>query len=219
MTSAWGGSMVSTTTISSPSCPPSRRRTTSRKRPQFRRDPAIGGYNADALGQGHTRRGEHLVGPQQDGLGDRQAQIPGDLEVNRQLELRGPLHGKIARPGTLQDLVNEDGCPGPQGGRVHPIGHEVGWPPEGPNRRQPLLDYKVPNPFGVQTEPRRVRNHEGLSLPVCYRAQGVLDVVGSAHLYRVQFQPQFPGGALQRFEPFLVFWENSHPRDAWQRPP
>ena len=66
-------------------------------------------------------------------------------------------------------------------------GHEV--PPAGPNRRQPLLDYKVPNLFGVHTEQRRVRNHEGLSLPVRYRAQGALDVVGSAHLHRVQFHP------------------------------
>ena len=112
MTSAWGGSMVSTTTMSSPSCPPPGAEPLPGKGREFRRDPAIGGHNADALGQGHTRRGEHLVGPQQDGLGDRQAQLPGDLEVNRQLELRGPLHGEVARPGTLQDLVNEDGCPG-----------------------------------------------------------------------------------------------------------
>ena len=76
---------------------------------------------------------------------------------------------------------------------LHPVGHEVGWPPEGPNRWQPLLDYKVPNPFGVHTEPRRVRNHEGLNLPVCYRAQGVLDVVGSAHLLPGAVPPPVPG--------------------------
>ena len=87
---------------------------------EFWRDPAVGGHNADALGQGHTRRGEHLVGPQQDGLGRSSGPAPGDLEVNRQLELRGPLHGEVARPGTMQDLVNEDGCPAPQGSPLHP---------------------------------------------------------------------------------------------------
>jgi len=58
--------------------------------------------------------------------------------------------------------------------------------------------------LGVHTEQRPIRNYEGLSLSVRYGAKGTLEVVGSAYLHRVQFYPQFPGGVLQCFEPFLV---------------
>lgn len=42
-----------------------------------------------------------------------------------------------------------------------------------------------------------VRNQEGLRLPVRYRAQYALKVVGSVHLHQLQDHPQLPGGALQ----------------------
>ena len=88
---------------------------------------------------------------------------------------------------------------------VHPVGHEVGWPPAGPNRRQPLLDYKVPNPFWrADRAAHASETTRASACPCAIARQGALDVVGSAHLHRVQFHPQFPGGALQRFEPSLA---------------
>src|SRR5882724_2129316 len=123
------------------------------------------------------------------------------MEVNRQLEFRGLLHGQVARPGTVQDLVNEHGCPTPHGSSTSsyvPVGHEV-WPFT-PNRRQPLRDHKVPNPLCMPIEQWLGSNHEGLSVTVRYGAKGALEVVGSVNLYQLQRHPQFLAHRLQRSE-------------------
>src|SRR5262245_17469980 len=141
---------------------------------------------------------DDLVCKDEEMRGHRDPERLGDLEVDDQHELVGSLHGEIAWPGPLQNLVNEDGGPVPQEVHAHPIGHKVGWLSAGTDCRQAVLQDKVPNPFGVPTEPRRVRHHEGLRLALRYRAEGTLDVVGAVHLHRVECYPQFPGGALQR---------------------
>jgi hypothetical protein len=54
---------------------------------------------------------DHLIGPEQRGLRDRQAEALCGLEVDDQLVLRRLLDGKILRPGALEDLVEVAGSP------------------------------------------------------------------------------------------------------------
>src|SRR2546425_3580029 len=49
---------------------------------------------------------DDLVGPDQQRLGNRQAECPGGLEVDDQLKPGGLLHGEVGGLGALENLVD-----------------------------------------------------------------------------------------------------------------
>ena len=53
----------------------------------------------------HRELFDHLIGPEQHGLGNREAQRPGGLEIDDELELGCLLDRKILRIGAAKDLV------------------------------------------------------------------------------------------------------------------
>jgi hypothetical protein len=53
---------------------------------------------------------DHLVGAHQHRLRDRQAERPGGLEVDHQIELRRLLDGQVGGLGALKDLVDVSGA-------------------------------------------------------------------------------------------------------------
>ena len=55
---------------------------------------------------GRPRLLDHLVGPPQHRLRDRQPQRLGGLEIDDQLELGGLLDGQVAGLGALEDFVH-----------------------------------------------------------------------------------------------------------------
>src|SRR5215471_18166682 len=92
----------------------------------------------------------HLIRPREQGRRDRQADRLGRLEVDSQYVLRRLLDGEIARLGTLQDSVNEVGCPGSEFVEVHGVREDGPACDEegsalGQRRQTPLLD-KSNNP-------------------------------------------------------------------------
>src|SRR5215813_6621062 len=68
---------------------------------------------------------DHLIGPCQQRLRDRQAQRLGRLQVDDQLELGRLLDWYISRFGTLQNLVDEDSGTSPVVKKIRGIGHEA----------------------------------------------------------------------------------------------
>ena len=52
---------------------------------------------------------DHLVRQEEERRGDGQAESPGGVEVNDQLEFRRLLHGQVGRLGSLQNFVDIDG--------------------------------------------------------------------------------------------------------------
>jgi len=60
---------------------------------------------------------DHRIRLEEDGRGDRDPECLGGLEVDDQLERRGPLDGQLARLRALQDSVHVVGR-APQGDRI-----------------------------------------------------------------------------------------------------
>src|SRR5262250_1188786 len=76
----------------------------------------------------HARRSislcspDDLVGPDEDGLRDRQTERLGGLHVDDQFELRRLLDGDLTRPSAFQDLVYKNGSALVDLGKVGAIG-------------------------------------------------------------------------------------------------
>lgn len=66
----------------------------------------------------------HLVSPEHQQLGDRQAKRLGSLEVNDQLEFRRLLHGQLSGLGTPKDLVHEGRGPSNKVREAGSVGHQ-----------------------------------------------------------------------------------------------
>src|SRR5215471_8297954 len=93
----------------------------------------------------------HLIRPREQGRRDRQADRLGRLEVDSQYVLRRLLDGEIARLGTLQDSVNEVGCPGSEVVEVHGVREDGPAFKDGStlrHRRQTPLQDESNNPRG-----------------------------------------------------------------------
>src|SRR6266446_2645832 len=67
----------------------------------------------------------HLIRPLQEGLGGRQAERLGGLEVDHQLELRRLLDGEVAGLGALENLIHVVGGAAVHVLRVGPVRHEA----------------------------------------------------------------------------------------------
>src|SRR5215831_17881097 len=72
-----------------------------------------------------TSSPDYLIGLEKDGWGDGQAEGLRGLQVDHQLEFRGPLDGQVGRLGAVQDLRHQTGCLPEHVGHVWPIGHEA----------------------------------------------------------------------------------------------
>ena len=68
---------------------------------------------------------EHLVRLAQDLRGNREAKSLGRLEVDGELELRGPLHGEVTRLRSVQHFVHEDSGVMIHFAMIWRIGHET----------------------------------------------------------------------------------------------
>src|SRR5215470_7513385 len=67
---------------------------------------------------------DDLVGPDEDGLRDRQTERLGGLHVDDQFELRRLLDGDLTRPSAFQDLVYKNGSAFVDLGKVGAVGDE-----------------------------------------------------------------------------------------------
>src|SRR5215471_3743254 len=72
-----------------------------------------------------TSSPDDLIGLEEERRGDGQAQFLCGLQVDDQLEFRGPLNGQVGRRGAVQDLHHQTGCLPVKVGQVWPIGHEA----------------------------------------------------------------------------------------------
>jgi len=70
------------------------------------------------------------------------AELLGRLEVDDQVELRGPLHGEVGRISTLKDFINVSGSAPEIIGGVRSIGHET---TDGARKLRILTREDVPN--------------------------------------------------------------------------
>src|SRR5262244_2557167 len=77
----------------------------------------------ESMRRGHLL--DHLIGPCQQRLRDRQAQRLGRLQIDDQRELGRLLDWYISRFGTLQNLVDEDRGTSPVVKKIRGIGHEA----------------------------------------------------------------------------------------------
>ena len=67
---------------------------------------------------------DDLVRLQQQRWGDRKTECFGGLEIDYQLKLRRLLHGDVGGLGAFENLVDEGRRPTIDVGVVHPIGHQ-----------------------------------------------------------------------------------------------
>src|SRR5262245_49726539 len=98
---------------------------------------------------------DHVVGPKEHRLRDRQAEGLGGLEVDDELELGGLLDGQVGGLGASQDLVDENGGAPVQVGNVDAVRHQ----PPGfykialvVHDGEPLLYRKLYNLCSLRTE-------------------------------------------------------------------
>src|SRR5215467_3742096 len=109
-----------------------------------------GGLRPSCRGTRAVSSLNHLVGPAEQRLWNREAQGLGALEVDDQLELGGLLHRQIARLGALPDLVDEDRRAPPYVVDVRPIGDQpacLNVLPEDIYRRKPALGRQFCEPL------------------------------------------------------------------------
>src|SRR5574341_1637802 len=97
----------------------------------------------------------HLVSPEHQRLGDRQAERLGSLEVNDQLEFRRLLHGQVSGLGTLENLVHVGSGASEQVGVDRAVGHQAASLrilSQRVHRWQAALRRKVYQPYSVSKE-------------------------------------------------------------------
>src|SRR6266536_1805148 len=68
---------------------------------------------------------DYVVGPLQQGCRDRDPELLGRLEADRQLEFRGLLDGKVRGLGALEELVHVGGRASIRIGDARPIAHQA----------------------------------------------------------------------------------------------
>src|SRR5215475_7606085 len=86
---------------------------------------------------------DHLIRSSQQRLRHGQAECPGGLEVDDQVELRWLLHGQVTGLGALEDLVDVARGAPEEVRQVCSIGHEttgLDKGRQGEDRRQPVLE-------------------------------------------------------------------------------
>src|SRR6266850_2885258 len=132
----------------------------------------------------------HLIGAQQDGLQDGDAQRFGGLEVDHKFELGRLLDWQVTRFGAIEDLVHLD-CGGPEHARyvwsirnapthVHELAHSVnGGKPVFRRKLRDLPPFSADNGIG--------RQHERLSL-LSRLFEGAINGIRIACSYDPQLQ-------------------------------
>src|SRR5262245_12380488 len=68
---------------------------------------------------------DDLVGPDEDGLGDREPESLGSPQIDDQIEFRGLLDRQITGLGTFENFVDVKGQALVKQSLVRPIGHEA----------------------------------------------------------------------------------------------
>ena len=121
------------------------------------------------------RRGsaDHLVGLEQEGWGDGEAQRLGGLQVDDELKLGGLLHREIGRLGPLEKPVHVDRDPAIGRLLIRAVGHQAASvrkrPPEG-DGRQVVLPRQVHRELGgevrLDDDGARPRGHHRCEGPV-----------------------------------------------------
>src|SRR5213594_3627521 len=113
---------------------------------------------------------DDLVGSDQERLRDRQAQRPGGLEIDDQLELGWLLDGEVARLRTFQDSIHVVRRAPVDGGKACPVGEE----PSGLNKvlvqrdhRQPVLCRQIEDLNPVLREPYILEDDRGFGATLC----------------------------------------------------
>src|SRR5262249_47086525 len=116
------------------------RRGRPRRRRRARRSTGAPERRLECVEERHPALVEHallndLVCPQQDGLGNRQPEVSGCLQIDDQLELRWVLDGQIRGLRAFENLVHVRGRPPEVVWKAHPVGHE----PTSVDPRLPLV--------------------------------------------------------------------------------
>src|SRR5262249_52346585 len=166
---------------------------------------------------------DHLGRLEEDSRGNREAEGLGGLEVDDQLELRGLLHGQVARRGAFEDLVHIGGGAPERVRQARAIGHEASVFHELAqlrHHREPALGRQLESPDPVRLNEKTSPHDERANARAGGGGEGALQLIGTAYLQGVQLHPQRPGGAL-RLPPQVYFacarWveEDPHPRGHW----
>src|SRR5205085_11104388 len=133
-----------------------------------------------------TSSPDHLMGLQEDGRGNRQAQGLGGLRVDDQLELGGLLHGEVGGIGSFENLVHIGGCAPMAVRQARPIGHQapslhIHFPVV--HGGQLVRGGKIHNPSEQRIYQRRVRQHHERVGPLeAHRREGGVQLVRTVHL-------------------------------------
>jgi hypothetical protein len=129
-------------------------------------------------GLGRSRRSfDDLIRPQQQRLGDRQAERFGRLEVDDQFKRDGLFHGQVGGPGPLEDPVHVRGGPPVPVGIAWSIRHEAARVREfsrPAHSREVVPVYKPCNPRGVNPEHRVRQDEERMGALFGYRREDLI---------------------------------------------
>src|SRR5207245_5241188 len=132
---------------------------------------------------------EHVVGPQQECLLDREAERLGGLQVDDQLELRRLLDREVGRLGPLENLVSVDGGTPEAFGDVWRVGHEAAGLRELPgpkDGRQLVLLRKVRDESSVSRRQRIEEHREGIWSLLLKHCERACQVVSVPHLHELE---------------------------------
>src|SRR6516225_624647 len=145
----------------------------------------------------------HLVGQQQERLGDGQPHRFRGLEVDHQLELRRPLDRQIAGAGALEDFVHETGNPPPDVRQARRIGDQAVCHRE----LSETVDRWQPRPRGYRRDLRAVgvkqrarTDVQSLQPFANSSGKGRLELLRRPHVEDADRQAQNTSGRRQRFE-------------------
>ena len=139
---------------------------------------------------------DHLIRPLQQRRRDRQAEGLGGLEVDHQLELRGLLDGKVARLGSLEDLVHVGSGAAKLIRQAGPIRHEAATLGVLPSRKdggQPALRREFPYSMALTDEHGVCEDHNPLGPLSSNGRKRAFKVLGCARLDDLKLQTQFAG--------------------------
>src|SRR6266851_6950014 len=112
---------------------------------------------------------DHLIGPLQERLRDRQAEGLGGLEVDDQFKVRRLFDWYVGRLGTSEDLVHHDGRPAEEIFETRAVGHQPPTLDEALvpiNRRNSRPGGQPSNPLALIEEHRIVKHEHTTDTPL-----------------------------------------------------
>ena len=167
---------------------------------------------------------DHLIRPEQERRRNGEAERLGGLEVDDDLEFRGPLHGQSLGLHTFENLMDEHGGVASPVKPVFPVAHEATKLHEccmGIHDGKADGIDKLDDPFSVVIQETVLRDNERLGALCTRDLEGLFQVVWALHFQGLDVHTHQAGGGFDFLEMRhtwgdVLIREVADPCDVWE---